>query len=168
MCFRYVVVTAKHKDGYTLFPTKRSKWNSVDTGPKIDIVGILSQTIREKGLRFGVHYSLMEWFNDLYIKELKPQESSTLYTDTVVLPDIKYLINTYKPSLLWVNGDQYARCDYWKSQELLAWLYHESPVKDKIVVNDRLSACARAQHGDFYSQNYGTHKINTLRTVLVT
>lgn len=165
MYFRYVILTAKHKDGFTMFPSKRFKWNAVDVGPNKDIVAILSDSIRQRGLKFGVHYTLMEWYNNLYLKD-KPQEKSTVYTDAIVIPDLKYLVNAYKPSVLWVNGDQYASCDYWKSQELLTWLYYESPVKDEIVVNDRWSACARGQHGDFYSgQNYGMHKNNTSYTL---
>lgn len=149
-----------------MFPSKRYKWNAMDIGPKKDVVAVLAHSVRQLGLKFGVHYTFMEWFNNIYISDLKLQEKSTLYTDAIVMPDLKYLVNTYKPSVLWVNGDQYARCDYWKSQEFLVWLYYESPVKNEIVVNDRWSACARGQHGDFYScHNYGMRTIKTSHTL---
>ena len=46
---RYVVLTAKHHDGYCLWPTnsphKRS-WNSGDVGPRRDLVGDLTRAVR--------------------------------------------------------------------------------------------------------------------------
>jgi alpha-L-fucosidase len=61
---KYVVLTAKHHDGYCLWPTKspyKKGWNSMDVGPKRDLVGDLTEAVRAKGLRMGLYYSLIEW-----------------------------------------------------------------------------------------------------------
>uniref|UniRef100_A0A182RTY3 alpha-L-fucosidase n=1 Tax=Anopheles funestus TaxID=62324 RepID=A0A182RTY3_ANOFN len=65
---RYVVLTSKHHEGYTLWPSKHTfGWNSMDVGPHRDIVGELAGAVRATGqLTFGVYYSLFEWFNRLY------------------------------------------------------------------------------------------------------
>lgn len=152
-CFRYVVITGKHHDGFALFPSGRYMWNSMDVGPKRDIVGILSNSIRKVGMKFGVYYSLMEWFNKLLVKDIKSYTSSKEYIDTVVWPDIKFLVNNYKPSVLWSDGHWTNSDTYFKSQELLTWLFNESPVKDEIVVNDRWGLNTSGYHGSFY--NYG-------------
>lgn len=37
---RYIVLTSKHHEGYTLWPSKYSwNWNSMDVGPGRDLVG---------------------------------------------------------------------------------------------------------------------------------
>lgn len=144
----------------------------MDVGPKRDIVGILSESVRGQGLKFGIYYSLLEWFNNLYLNDIAAKEKTTVYTDIIVWPDIKFLINNYKPSVLWLDGDEDVICNcfptssYWKSRELMAWLYNFSPVKDEIVVNDRWGKGTRCHHGDFYNCadafNPSKHKLNTI------
>ena len=41
--------------------------------------------------------------------------------------------------------------DYWKSPELLAWLYNDAPNRDTVVVNDRWGSECSLKHGGYYS-----------------
>ncbi|KAI5638558.1 alpha-L-fucosidase domain-containing protein [Phthorimaea operculella] len=149
---KYIVLTSKHHEGFTLFPSKRSfSWNSVDTGHHRDIVGQLSKAVREKGLVFGVYYSLYEWFNPIYREDKDNKCTTQVYPDTKVWPELKQLVNDYEPSVIWSDGDWENTDTYWKSKELLAWLYNDSPVKDTIVVNDRWGKGIPCHHGDFYN-----------------
>ena len=52
-------------------------------------------------------------------------------------PELKELVTTLEPHVLWSDGDWEASPDYWGSKEILAWLYNDSPSKDYIVTNDR-------------------------------
>ncbi|XP_055609386.1 putative alpha-L-fucosidase [Uranotaenia lowii] len=150
---RYVVLTSKHHEGYTLWPSKHTfSWNSVDVGPHRDIIGELSTAIRENTrLTFGVYYSLFEWFNRLYIDDKLHAFLKHDYVDTKVWPELKELINTYRPEVLWSDGDWEAPDGYWKAQEFLTWLYNESPVKDTVVTNDRWGIGTLCLHGDIYT-----------------
>lgn len=60
---RYVVLVAKHHDGFCLWPSKYAKgWNTMDVGPKRDIVGELTTAVKADGLKMGLYYSLPEWW----------------------------------------------------------------------------------------------------------
>jgi len=102
----YVVLTTKHHDGFCLYPSAYTDYNSVNLGPKRDLTGELSQAVRDAGLRMGHYYSgLLDWtFNcrPIYNDDDFHQE----YTRTQELADysrkqIYELIDRYKPSVLW-------------------------------------------------------------------
>jgi len=67
---------------------------------------------------------------------------------------MKELINNYQPEVFWTDGDWDAPAETWKSQEFLAWLFNESSVKDKVVVNDRWGSGVRFNHGGIYTPEY--------------
>lgn len=125
----------------------------MDIGPKLDIVKSLGKSVKRAGMKYGVYYSLYEWYNPIYMDDKMTHFETSAYTDNKMWPDIKQIIEDYKPSILWSDGDWEASDAYWKSPELLAWLYNESPVKDDIVVNDRWGNNTNCLHGDVYNCN---------------
>lgn len=87
----------------------------------------------------------------MYLSDKSTKFTEQTYADTKLWPDIKQLITDYQPSVLWSDGDWEAKDTYWKSCDLLAWLYNDSPVKNEIVVNDRWGIGIPCKHGDFYN-----------------
>lgn len=51
---KYFCVIAEHHDNFDCWKSKFQRWNSVNMGPKKDVVGIWARTARSHGLRFGV------------------------------------------------------------------------------------------------------------------
>ena len=68
---KYYVFTSKHHDGFNNWPSTRNfGWNSVEVGPKKDIVGELAEAFKKQGkVRFGLYYSLYEWYHPLYMAD---------------------------------------------------------------------------------------------------
>ena len=63
-----MVLTSKHHEGWCNFKNSYHwNWNSIDEGPKRDLVGDLTNSVRKAGLRMGLYHSLREWFNPAYI-----------------------------------------------------------------------------------------------------
>jgi alpha-L-fucosidase len=58
---KYMVLTTKHHEGFCLWDTGMTDWNSVQRGPKRDIVAEYVEACREFGLKVGFYYSLMDW-----------------------------------------------------------------------------------------------------------
>lgn len=151
---KYIVLTSKHHDGYAIWPSKEASklwgfpWNSMEVGPHRDLLGDLFTAVRKTSVRAGMYYSLYEWFNPLWKKD--PAAFAQQHT----WPQMKDLINTYKPDVFWTDGDWDAPAETWKSQEFIAWLYNESPVKEKIVINDRWGSGIRFKHGGIYTPEY--------------
>ena len=113
--------------------------------------GSLTNAVRNEGLTMGFYHSLYEWFNPRYLADKKNNFTTTDFVDHKVLPELKELVELYKPDILWSDGDWEAPDTYWNSTNFLAWLYNDSPVKDTIVVNDRWGAGIPCKHGDFYT-----------------
>ncbi len=154
---RYVVLTSKHHDGYALWPSKEANeswgrpWNAATTGPRRDVLGELTDAVRKAGLKMGFYYSLMEWYNPVHLKD------PDAYVGKVMIPQFKDLVTRYKPSVIFADGEWIKSDTAWRSTELLAWLYNESPVKNEVVVNDRWGKTTRKSHpSTYYTSEYGS------------
>ncbi|XP_076158316.1 tissue alpha-L-fucosidase-like [Alosa pseudoharengus] len=149
---KYVVLTTKHHEGFTNWGSPFSwNWNSVDTGPHMDLTGELMDAIRNKSLHYGVYNSLYEWFNPMYLSDKKNGFKTQEFPHNKLLPELYNLVVRYKPDLIWSDGDWEAPDTYWNSTEFLAWLYNESPVKDVVVTNDRWGAGCACKHGGYFN-----------------
>jgi alpha-L-fucosidase len=63
---KYIVPVAVHHDNYDLWDSTHQKWNSVNVGPKKDIIGMWRKATLKHGLRFGASAHLARsysWFN---------------------------------------------------------------------------------------------------------
>jgi alpha-L-fucosidase len=62
---KYFVSMGVHHDNFSLWNTKLNRWNSVNMGPKKDIVGLWQKAAKKEGLYFGVSEHLgasFTWF----------------------------------------------------------------------------------------------------------
>ncbi len=150
---KYVVLTSKHHDGFTLWPSKEAndrgfQWNSMEVGAKKDLVGELSNAVKAKGIKMGLYYSLYEWYHPWW------QNDKERFVDEHFLPQVKDLVQNYQPDILWADGEWDMKAEKWKSKEFLAWLFNESKIKNTVVVNDRWGKGVRKNHGGYFTTEY--------------
>src|SRR5208337_1756624 len=70
-------------------------------------------------------------------------------------PQFKDVVTRYSPDITFSDGEWDLTSAEWKSPELLAWLFKESPCKDTVVVDDRWGKYCRHHHGTYYTTEYG-------------
>ena len=151
---KYVVPTSKHHEGFALWPSAEASrtwgrpWNAVEVGPKRDLLGELAEATRAKGLKFGFYYSLYEWFNPLW------KADRTRYVSEHMIPQFKDVVSRYRPSIIFSDGEWDLSSAEWRSEELLAWLFNESPSRDEVVINDRWGKETRHKHGGYWTTEY--------------
>jgi len=148
---KYVVLTANYHDGYCLWPSPYSPgWNSMDVGPRRDLLGELSAAVRQRGLKMGIYYSLYEWYHALWLEDRDRFVAEHFH------PQFKDVVTRYTPSIIFADGEWEMGYAGWRTEELMAWLFNESPVREEVVINDRWGQC-RNEHGGYWSSEYGKH-----------
>jgi alpha-L-fucosidase len=151
---KYVVLTSKHHDGWANWPSKETAkawpmpWNAGVAGPHRDLLGDLFTALRKTSVHPGMYYSLYEWYNPLW------QNNRPLYVSRYMWPQMKDLVNTYRPDVFWTDGEWEDSDTLFRSREFLAWLYNESPVRDRVVTYDRWGRGIRFHHGAVYTPEY--------------
>ena len=167
---KYMVITSKHHDGFCLWPSKEANkafgrnWNAVDAGPKRDLLKELEVAVKKTSVKFGTYYSLYEWYNPLWLQN--PEK----YALEHMHPQFKDLVENYKPEVVWADGDWDLEPEKWHTPELLTWLFNESSVGDKVVINDRWGKGIRMNHGGYFTTEYqatldGSHPWEEIRGI---
>ncbi len=71
---KYVVLTAKHHEGFCLFDSKFTDYKSTNTPCHKDLIKEYVEAFRAEGLKVGFYYSLIDWHHpDYIIDRIHPQ-----------------------------------------------------------------------------------------------
>ena len=108
--FKYMVVTAKHHEGFSMFDSEISDFNIVKASPyRKDPMKALSESVRRQGLHFGFYYSqYLDWHeangggNDWDFDESKKDYQQYYLHKSI--PQIRELLTRYGPlGILWFD-----------------------------------------------------------------
>ena len=151
---QYVVLTAKHHDGFALFHTQQSDFSIQQTPYSQDLVEEFVEAMRNEGLRVGLYFSLIDWHHPDYpafTEADKPYRFDQLPQPTpeqwerylsFMFAQVRELLSNYgEIDLLWFDGFWERTPEQWQAKELEKMIRELQP---HILINDRLPDC-----GDF-------------------
>ena len=140
---KYIVITAKHHDGFAMFHSKVDSFNIYDATPfKRDPLMELAEACRKQGIKLGFYYSQdQDWtfpgggvHRDISWDQAHDGDFAT-YFKTKALPQVEELLNNYQPAPAVVWFDTPSRNMKPELASQIVALLHQHP---NIVWNNRL------------------------------
>lgn len=152
---RYLVITARHHDGFAMYPSKASAYNLMDwtqyKGP--DPLAALKAACKKHGLLFGIYYSPLEFRgspNGFDKEDEKAIAAGFRYetlgpkpyaTDAEIAAlaqaQIKELAEWYQPDILWFDGTWY-KMGEWSAADARQADQAIRAAVPNVVINNRL------------------------------
>jgi alpha-L-fucosidase len=163
---RYIVITSKHHDGFSLFDSAVSNYDMVDSTPYGKcLLKPLADECRKQGLKFCVYHSIMDWHHPAQFRG-----SPDHYNPTKIHPErkreymdymkaqLKELLDTCDPAVLWFDGEW---TDWWTEEDAKEVCTFLRELKPAIIINNRIGKGRQGMEGmnkgdQEYSGDFGT------------
>lgn len=143
---KYVVLTAKHHDGYCLFDTKTTDYCATKTGPGRDLIAPYVAALQEAGIKVGLYFTTIDWHDPDFatipisrgIQSPKPFQYDPLRWHEFhkrFMEQLRELLTNYgRIDLIWFDVPGFG-ADRWRSHEVKQMMLNLQP---HLVINDRL------------------------------
>jgi len=137
---KYLTITAKHHDGFCLWPTKFSDLNIMETPFKRDVVGELAAACKKHGLKFCIYFTVLDWHDPHYpyaragTKEINATTDMAKFVATMK-DELTEILTNYDPYMLWFDGNWDKEWTDAHAQEVYALL---KQLKPDVIINNRL------------------------------
>jgi alpha-L-fucosidase len=132
---KYMVLTSRHHEGFSLWDSKVNPYNSVNYGCKRDIVKEFVDACREEGLRFGFYSSLMDWHHPDGGRAAYDSAARKRFTDYIYSLNEELLTKYGKVDILWFDLPRPMETfEGWNSLEMNQRL---RAIQPDIIINNR-------------------------------
>ncbi len=132
---KYMVMTTRHHEGFSLWDSKVNPYNSVNLGPHRDIVREFVDACREFGLKIGFYSSLMDWHHPDAGKAAYDSEARARFTKYIKDLNTELLTNYGKIDILWY--DVSLPMESWEGWDSLERNQYLRSLQTHIIINDR-------------------------------
>lgn len=161
---KYVVLTAKHHDGFCLFDSAYTDFKSTNTKLGRDIVAEYVEAVRREGLKVGLYFSLLDWYHpdyphygDLHHPMRNRPEYSNENRDfdryvTYLHNQVREICTNYgKLDVLWFDFSyEGMRGEKWRAAELVDMVRSLQP---DVIIDNRLEVSGEGGFGSLATGN---------------
>ncbi|GAB5520365.1 MAG: hypothetical protein RhofKO_26160 [Rhodothermales bacterium] len=142
---RYILLTSKHHDGFSLWPSAVTEYDIANTPFERDIVGELADATRAQGLVFGSYYSTIDWYHPDYqpYGHGGPGPLFATHDDTpnyerylvFMKQQLRELVQDYGAEIIQLDGEWDPTWNHERGSDLYLYLRH---LNDEVLVNSRV------------------------------
>jgi len=168
---KYIVITSKHHDGFALYDSKVSNYDIVDATPyHKDPIKALATEAKKQGLKFCFYYSIVDWHHPTAYVDAPGKDPTAGNRTTKLKPGgkeeyLKYmqaqlreLITTYGPAVLWFDGEWQ---EWWTEADGKELYRFVKALKPDIIINNRVGRGRQGMQGmsktdQEYAGDFGT------------
>jgi alpha-L-fucosidase len=168
---KYIVITSKHHDGFAIYDSQVSSYDIIDATPyHRDPIKALAVEAKKQGLKFCFYYSIVDWHYPAAYVDAPGKDPTAGNRTTKMKPGgkeeyVKYmkeqlreLITTYDPAVLWFDGEWQ---DWWTEEDGQALYKYVRGLKPDIIINNRVGKGRQGMQGMSktdreYSGDFGT------------
>ncbi len=150
---KYIVITSKHHDGFSLWDSKVSNYDIMDASPyKKDILQALADECKAQGITLCFYHSIMDWHHPdaqaphypEYNTSKKENPNFNRYVEEYMKPQLKELIEKYDPGVLWFDGEWIPEWTEPQGKELYNFVRN---LKPNIIINNRVGKARKGLQG---------------------
>ncbi len=160
---KYMVLTAKHHDGFCLFDSKLTDYKATNSAAGRDLVREFVDAARAEGLKVGLYYSLLDWHHPDYPKyadKFHPMRGDEAYRDEqtdwsrylrYLHGQVEELVTNYgKLDILWFDFSYDDMCgEKWEATKLIEMVRRHQP---DVLIDNRLEG-GGSKYGSLMSEH---------------
>ncbi len=153
---KYFVITARHHDGFSLWPSEFSDYDIAATPYKKDVLMELKKACDKYDIMFGTYYSICDWKHPYYPLG-SPRGETTKETGDMdkYIPYIKgqtkELIEKYNTRILWFDGEWEEPWTHEMGLDLYDYL---KGLDNTVIINNRVDKGRKGLEGITISDEF--------------
>jgi alpha-L-fucosidase len=168
---KYMVITSKHHDGFSMFDSAVTTYDIVDATPfRQDPMRALADECKRQGLKFAFYYSIMDWHHPSQYVDAPGKDPTAGHGQTkmregrkpeyvdYMKAQLKELVTKYDPAVLWFDGEW---VDWWTEEDGQDLYKYVRGLKPDILINNRVGKGRKGMEGlnrtdRVYAGDFGT------------
>ena len=168
---KYIVITSKHHDGFSMFDSAVTTYDIVDATPyKKDPMRALADECKRQGIKFAFYYSIMDWHHPAQYVDAPGKDPTAGHGQTKIREgrkqeyvdymkaQLKELVTKYDPAVLWFDGEW---VDWWTEEDGQDLYAYVRGLKPDILINNRVGKGRKGMEGlnksdRTYAGDFGT------------